>query len=237
MSMSGMAGPSPEGGASTLDRRDFLLGGALAATAIASALASTILTQAVREAAHLEALVPDRIGRWTRSEQGAILIPTGETLTKQTYDEVLTRLYTSASAAPIMLLIAYGAAQSGATQLHRPEACYPAAGFALTNPADLALRLGGKPVGARLVTARGNGRSEQILYWSRVGDEFPTSAAAQRWSVIRHNLGGSVPDGVLVRISALRQDMESAIPLLSEFAAALVGASGAKARSLLAGIA
>jgi EpsI family protein len=219
---------------SLVDRRDVLLGGALAATAALAGLAPLSLKQPAHEAAQLDALVPDRIGRWTRSDRGGILIPTGESLTAQTYDEVLTRLYVSASAAPMMLLIAYGGAQSGATQLHRPEACYPAAGFELGNRSDLTLRLADRAVWASLVTARGNGRTEQILYWSRVGDEFPGSASAQRWSVIRHNLRGAIPDGVLVRISALDANVANS-PILQEFAAALIEGGSSKARWLLIG--
>lgn len=220
---------------SLVHRRHVLLCGALAGTAIASGLASLSLKQPLGEAVSLGELVPGRIGPWTQSEQGGVLIPTGETLTQQTYDDVLIRLYSSASAAPIMLLIAYGGAQSGTMQLHRPEACYPAAGFELANASELSLRIADKIVQARLVTARGHGRTEQILYWSRVGDEFPASASAQRWSVIRHNLTGAVPDGVLVRISAFGEDTASSAPLLRQFAAALVADGGSQLRSLLVG--
>jgi EpsI family protein len=218
-----------------IDRRDVLLGGALAGTAVVAGLTGFALKPPAREAAELETLVPDRIGRWTRSERGEILVPTGESLTTRTYDEILTRPYLSPSAAPIMLLIAYGGAQSGATQLHRPEACYPAAGFKLGKASDLTLRLAGKAVQAKLVTALGNGRTEQILYWSRVGGEFPSSASAQRWSVIQHNLRGLVPDGVLVRISALQATAQASEILLREFAAALIAEGSPKARSLLVG--
>jgi EpsI family protein len=218
-----------------IDRRDVLLCGALAGTALISGLASLSLDRPEPQAAQLDALVPDRIGRWTRSDQGGVLIPTGESLTTKTYDEILTRLYTSPSASPIMLLIAYGGVQSGATQLHRPEACYPAAGFALGKRSDLTLRLAERAVPARLITARGNGRTEQILYWSRVGGDFPASASAQRWSVIRHNLRGSIPDGVLVRISAVDENAASLGLLLREFAAALIEGGGPGTRSLLLG--
>jgi EpsI family protein len=228
---------SPASTPPVVHRRDFLIGSALAGTALIAALASARLQQPAREIADLETLVPDRIGRWVRYDQAAIVIPAGESLTEQAYDEVLTRLYTSASAAPIMLLIAYGGAQSGATQLHRPEACYPAAGFALSDWPDLTLELAGKVVPASLVTASSNERTEQILYWSRVGEEFPTSAPSQRWSVMRHYLRGSIPDGVLVRISALNEDLESSVRLLREFAAALIDKGSSRTRSLLVGAA
>lgn len=218
-----------------VNRRDLLLGGVLAGTAAVSGLGSRIFQQPPEKAARLDALVPDRVGRWTRSHQGGIDIPAGEALIDRTYDEVVTRLYASASAAPMLLLIAYGAAQGGTTQLHRPDACYPAAGFELSDRSALTVHLMDKAVQATRLTARGNGRTEQILYWSRVGTEFPDSASAQRWSIIRQNLRGSIPDGVLVRISALEEDAARSAAMLGEFSSALIEESGPKARSLLVG--
>jgi EpsI family protein len=134
-----------------------------------------------------------------------------------------------------MLLVAFGGVQSGNAQLHRPEVCYPAAGFDLDGWQDLALPLSGRGVSARAVTASAPGRIEQILYWTRIGRDFPTSSLAQRWSILRHSLRGSLPDGTLVRISTIDPDRGRALKSLRTFAASLLQSGTPQLRELLVG--
>lgn len=216
-------------------RRELVVGGALVASALAASLVKPSPDRRSGRAVSLKDLVPDRVGPWRGSRYGNVLIPKGEDAYKNTYDDVLTRHYTSESAAPIMFLIAYGSAQTGNTELHRPEVCYPAAGFRIRSWPDLQLKLLRSSVTARSFTAFASGRVEQILYWSRVGDDFPTSSLEQRWSVLRHTIRGSVPDGILVRISTIDSNRERAIRLLQTFAQTLLSSGGPEMRLLLTG--
>ena len=85
------------------------------------------------------------------------------------------------------------------------------------------------------MTAEASDRVEQLLYWTRVGAEFPTSSLEQRWSAVRQSFVGSIPDGVLVRLSALALQPAVGMEVLKKFAVELLGAGGAPLRSLLIG--
>ena len=231
------AAASPPLGAGT-NRREFLVGGAL----LASALASGALAAAVRSTPPAGSLqdrdLPTQIGPWRLAPSSNILIPEGEGAGDKVYDQVVAHHYDSASELPVMLLIAYGGAQSGSTQLHRPEVCYPSAGFRMTEHPDLVLDLPGTPpITARALTGVAPGRVEQIIYWSRVGNEFPTRGLSQRWSVLRQTVADGAPDGALVRMSAITSDEAAGVAALRRFAAALLVSSGPPLRRLLVGAA
>ena len=217
-------------------RREFIVGGTLCATAVlANALPGAMPSSSTRPGRPLERLIPMAIGGWGAVPFGDILIPKGEKAEEKAYDEVVTRYYESSTAPSVMLLVAYGSAQVGDTELHRPEACYPVAGFKLDRGPDLRLRFAEASVMARSMTASATGRIEQLLYWSRVGAEFPTSSMEQRWSALRQTFRGSIPDGVLVRLSTIGADREPALDLLERFAGELLGAGGPDLRLVLTG--
>jgi EpsI family protein len=228
--------PPAEGGPA-LSRREFVVGGALGTTALLAAAAAPRSSAAVagHPGASLEALLPKQIGQWTAAPFSDVLIPRAEKAEEKNYDEVVTRYYDSRSAPPIMLLVAYGKAQLGGTELHRPEACYPVAGFKLRRRPNVALRVPGLQIDARSMTAEASDRVEQLLYWTRVGADFPTSSVEQRWSAVRQSFGGSIPDGVLVRLSALAVQPAVGMDVLKRFAIELLGAGGPPLRSLLIG--
>jgi EpsI family protein len=223
---------------STISRRDFVIGGALAGTALACAGVSPRgnANQLVRGRI-LDDLVPEKIGPWSRSHYEPVLIPRGEEPEGKTYDSVITRYYISESALPVMLLIAYGSAQTGETFLHRPEVCYLAAGFGMQSWPNVMLQTPEKKIPARALTATAPGRTDQILYWTRVGDEFPTNSVEQRWSTLRQTLKGSIPDGVLVRISIVDEDRETAMKFIRAFTGELLASGNRQLRELLEGVA
>jgi EpsI family protein len=218
-------------------RRDFLVGGALVATAVLAARGSMWGESQTPTAANsLADIVPDRFGPWKNSPANGVLIPTAEAPAETGYDDLLTRYFVDDAGRTIMFLVAYGAAQSGNTQLHRPEACYPAAGFSLGDSARTSLEdPAGTKIDARTLTATKPGRIEQILYWSRVGATFPTDSASQSLAVIRQSLGGNAPDGALVRMSTLSSDRASALTLLRLFANDLLQQPAPSLRRLLTG--
>ena len=109
------------------------------------------------------------------------------------------------------LLVAHGGNQSDLLQLHRPEVCYPALGFAITSKqkTTLAMPGGGTLPVVQLVAVSGE-RRENIIYWTRLGEFFPTSGSEQRSVLLRSAMQGFVPDGVLVRASLIDDDSEAA---------------------------
>ena len=110
-----------------------------------------------------------------------------------------------------MLSIAYGGEQSRTLQVHRPEVCYVAQGFRVSDMRKDDLQLGGArhvPV-MRLVGQLGQ-RREPITYWVRFGHDVVRGNLEQGVSRLRHGLKGEIPDGLLFRVSTLSDNYESA---------------------------
>lgn len=186
----------------------------------------------------LERLVPTRIGDWTFRDSSGLVLPPPDALSDALYSGIVTRTYVAPDRMPMMLLIAYSNVQDGMLQVHRPEFCYPAGGYRLSPTVAEAMPDGvGGIIPANTFSADGVSRTEQVLYWTRVGAAFPTTWLAQRVAVLRANLNGVIPDGVLVRVSTLAPDMASARGDLTAFAAQLVRTAPPPARRLLVGTA
>jgi EpsI family protein len=215
------------------DRRQVVLGGAmLAAAATASLLRPARTVERLLPGA-MSATVPLSIGGYRyASSTGLIVADKGSA--SATYDQVLTRIYVAPDAPAIMMLIAYGGAQDTGLALHRPEACYPSAGYRLGERAES--DLSGVPGAAAvaLTAARGD-QVEQIYYWTRIGRRFPASSVQQKLAVFAANVRGVLPDGVLVRLSVRSTDRAAAITQMRAFNEALLGAVGSAGRRLLLG--
>ncbi|WP_114227933.1 MULTISPECIES: exosortase-associated protein EpsI, V-type [Sphingomonas] len=181
----------------------------------------------------LDKLIPNRIGEWEFASTSGLVVPPEDALSAALYSQMLTRTYTHADEPPIMLLIAQSAGQTGVLQIHRPEFCYPANGFQLTPITPRPIAVNGSTFAANQLTATQPGRTEQILYWTRVGEVMPPTWAAQKMAVAVANLKGEIPDAVLVRISTIDPDQEAAFNRLQRFVAAMVGSLPADRRKVL----
>ena len=195
------------------------------------AAAGTALALAPRQAfdlmggAKLKDIVPSRFGGWSLRPYQELVQPRTEgTLSATLYSDVLPRTYGHASEdAEVMLLMAYGSTQSDLLQLHRPESCYPAFGYAIEKSGVGVLRHRRGEVPVRQLVAAGPSRTETILYWTRIGAALPLSGAAQRTSRLRMAIAGYVPDGLLARFSVTGAGSRQ-INLLHSFASALLDA-------------
>lgn len=200
------------------DRRDVLAGMAcLAALGGAEWLRPRQPLILMPQGGRLATIVPETIASWQRGGNGDVVVPrTDGSLASQLYGDQLARIYVRADqpGLPVMLSIAYGARQSDALQLHRPEACYPAIGFRVGASRRMDLSAPGGAVTAVALTASLPERVEDIVYWTRVGRRFPTSAAEQREMRLADAVAGLVPDGTLVRASAVRTDQS--LPVFAE---------------------
>lgn len=219
-----------------IGRREMIVGGALALSSLGGVVLSHAADTAPRRISPLDQIIPARLGEWSEAPLMDVYLPRGEPAEGDIYDQVLTRYYTSTAVPPIMLLIAYGGSQSADTGIHRPEICYPAAGFTLDSSSQVTIPVErGAIIAARQITARAPGRTEQILYWSRIGNEFPTSNFEQQLLLLRHAFSGSAVDGALVRVSTINPDPRSALMVLSAFTHALLQIRDPRARALLLG--
>jgi EpsI family protein len=158
-----------------------------------------------RSATPLDQLVPLRFGDWQIDESASNVIvnPQVQERVAKLYSDVLSRTYVDSRGRRVMLSIAYGLDQSDATQLHRPEACYPAQGFVLQSRSEDELRLPFTRIEVRRLQTRLSGRYEPVTYWVLIGDQMATGRLAMKKAEILHALRGQVPDGLIFRVSSL----------------------------------
>lgn len=216
-------------------RRRAVIGGILAcASGVAYARQPQIAAPVLKKVT-FEKLVPGSFGAWTVFSDGGVVLPPPDTLRDRLYDNLVTRVYQAPGAPLVMLLLAYNNAQDGVLQVHRPEVCYPVGGFQLSPTKDIQIALSGNSVPANIFTAEAPGRVEHVMYFTRLGTAFPRSWIEQRISVIKANLAGDIPDGMLMRVSVVGIDQQRANPILTEFTREFISASPRQLQKLLVG--
>lgn len=219
-----------------ISRRDLIVGAAcLAAAGSAEAVRPRHRVSLLPEHQTLEATIPKAFGTWKLREGEGIVTPESEnSLAAKLYNQSVGRMYEDPDGNVVMLLIAYGNTQSDTLQLHRPEVCYPAFGFAIVeNEATTILLAPGAVIPARNLVASVPGRDERITYWTRIGEYMPTSNSEQREMRFRNAIQGIIPDGVLVRISNMLPDDAGGFAFNKRFAADLLAAVPASVRPAL----
>lgn len=219
-----------------LDRRKMVLGlGLAAASGVAQARMPVPVAPRI-DKERFTALIPDRIGSFTFDSESGLVLPPSDALSDRLYDNLVTRTYSNAAGQGVMLLIAYNNKQDGVLQIHRPEVCYPAGGYDLTEVSPIEVPITpANSLPAQLFAANSEARNEVVLYWTRVGERYPRRWLEQRWAVAEANLRGIVPDGVLARVSTIGNDFASTTPLLSGFIRDLHRTASPRARGLLFG--
>ncbi len=222
--------PSP-----AISRRSALIGGALAAASAFAFVRQPAVANPMVPEETFDKWVPRKFGRWTSVSESGVVLPPPDALRDRLYDNLVTRVYASPSGVSVMLLLAYNNAQDGVLQLHRPETCYPVGGYVLSDTRKVDIPVEGRRIPANFFTATGPGRTEQVQYFTRLGDAFPRSWAEQRMAVIRANIAGDIPDGMMMRVSTLGMDAPEAETLLDEFSRSFILNSHARLQRLLLG--
>lgn len=187
----------------------------------------------------LEAVIPEEFEGWTLDSEVSPLQPieTGS-LADRIYDQTVSRGYRNPAGDLIMLVVAYGQNQSDALQIHRPEICYSANGFHVSDPRRYYLNLDlHEDVILPLLKLETNnyGHYEPITYWTRVGDALPSGNWTRQYSKITYGLRGKIPDGILVRVSSISRDSENAFKVHDEFINRLLNAIPAEYQQLFLG--
>ena len=217
----------------SLDRRKLLLGLLFGSAAAISAWRIPRKHMDYLGKGSLDTLVPKTVGPWKFVGTSGLVVPPADQLSQSLYSNLLTRVYWNADAPPVMLLIAQSGGQTGILQVHRPEVCYPAGGYQLSPVVAENMRVAGKDVPTNRLTATADGQAEHILYWTRIGDQLPTSWHDQRLAVAEQNLAGIVPDAVLFRLSIRSPDAPAAFRSMEDFVRSLIAAIPAPQRRIL----
>jgi EpsI family protein len=217
-----------------VSRRSIILGAVFTATAGAAAATTPRRHEEILAGVALKSVIPDRVASWTQAQFSDAILPDSQPM--DVYDQIVSRAYSSPDAPPIMLVVAYGAAQSGVMKVHRPEVCYTSAGFKIVNRQILPIALqDGRSIPASTFLGERQDRKEHVLYWTRISNAFPGNLFDQRVVMFEQGLSGVIPDGVLVRLSTLCPDWALAQSALQAFAGDLVRSSSPLGRALFIG--
>lgn len=216
-------------------RRALLAGCAMLAAGAAAQAYIPRKSENGASASKIDTLLPTAIAGWSFTTREGV-IQTPEEAPIEGYDQLVTRVYTGSGLPTIMLLIAYGSTQGGSLQLHRPETCYPGEGFSIRNRANIDLRLdGADTIAAQTFTAVRDERVEHLLYWTRISNFFPRTTSEEYLGILRRVADGTVPDGVLVRLSTVGADAPTDLAALDRFSTAMVKTSPDALRHILVG--
>jgi EpsI family protein len=190
-----------------------------------------------RDRSPLAEVIPESFEDWHGDTAFAPITPAPDVQAKldQLYSDTLSRSYVNTSGLRVMLSIAFGEDQGRTLQVHKPETCYAAQGFAVGNVRRESIGIGdhGLPV-MRLVGTRGP-RVEPITYWIRIGGQIARGWAEQNARRLEFGLRGTIPDGLLFRVSSISSESESAYAVHDAFIAALLGSVSPKGRRMLVG--
>lgn len=185
----------------------------------------------------LETMIPRAFGDWQEEQQSAtqIVDPQTKQLLDKLYSQTLSRTYVDGTGYRIMLSIAYGNDQSDALQVHKPEVCYPAQGFALQGKEQgvLALKNGQIPV-IRIRTSLGP-RNEPVTYWTTIGDQVVKPGIHKKLAEMSYGLSGKIPDGMLIRVSSIDAKSDNAYQIQNRFSAQMLEAMAPENRQRLTG--
>jgi EpsI family protein len=205
----------------------------LVASALTFALAPRPLQAS--DAHDLDALIPTHFGIWTfdpsiRLVTASAETPAGSTTERQPlfgiYSQVVGRGYRDADGDVVMLVVAYGPAQDFQLKAHRPELCYIASGFRISDKSEAEVRYrdDARPIRVtRLTTLKGS-RLEPVSYWMRVGDTVTRGVVERQVARLRYGLRGEIPDGALIRTSTVGLPADASFRLQDRFIRDLLAA-------------
>lgn len=146
-------------------------------------------------------VLPQSFGQWRSLPPDRVVLPPADAMSQAAYQQLSVAAYSDGRGPAIVALVAYGAVQTHALQLHRPETCYPSSGFQILSLEPAAVNISGRQVHANWMAAQRGERIDRLFYWTRIGSSFTTGSWDQRLAIARHAFAANPADGVLVRLS------------------------------------
>ena len=185
-------------------------------------------------------LFPASFGGWqlAAEQSTAVVNPQQQETLDAIYDEIVTKVYIDqASGRRVMVSLAYGSNQSRATQVHKPEVCYPAQGFDLVSMnKDNMMLNGAQPLPVMRIVAKMGRRIEPLTYWIRAGDRVVRGSIEQNMARVSLGLRGYIPDGLLFRVSEINPDATESFALQDRFVREFLGQMPQAARESFIGV-
>jgi EpsI family protein len=205
----------------------------LACAVLAQVLAPRDLMARSSASLNLEEAIPKQFGIWSLAPNINPIAPADpeayvepDANSARIYSQEVGRGYTDGRGNIVMLMVAYGPVQNFRLKAHRPEICYTAAGFRVSEKSAtlLPFQEGKAPLKmARLIAERGP-RFEPISYWMRVGNDISTGVIDRQLIRLKYGLSGIIPDGALIRVSTIGLPLEASYKLQDQFIRDLLAA-------------
>ena len=209
----------------------------LAAAVLAHFLTPHQLMARTSASLNLDAVIPKQFGKWTSVPDFSPVTPADpddyvetDTNTDRVYSQEVGRTYRDGHGNIVMLMVAYGPAQTYRLKAHRPETCYTAAGFRISDKTytsialDPSLEAHGRPLSVARIIAERESRFEPISYWMRVGHDITTGIVDRQLIRLKYGLKGLIPDGALMRVSTIGLPRDQAFEIQDEFIRELLAA-------------
>jgi len=173
----------------------------------------------------LESLIPHHFGDWQTDERmaQAVINPQLQAAVSNLYSQTLSRTYVNSDGRRIMLSLAYGEDQaSQSRRIHRPEICYPSQGFQMHKKWKDTISTSSMTIPVMRITTQLGNRHEPVTYWIRIGDTLARGIVEQTFVRINYGLTGSIPDGILFRVSEISTDFQDSFAIQDQFINALL---------------
>ena len=140
------------------------------------------------------------------------------------YSSTLARTYRNAKGQRVMLSIAYGSDQSSeVTAVHRPEFCYSAQGFKVSDLGQTPLVIGERTLQVQHLIGVLGQRYEPITYWITLDETATLPGLNRKIAQIRYGLKNKIPDGLLFRVSTVGIAQDESFLLQKQFLTELAG--------------
>lgn len=181
----------------------------------------------------LAAQIPKAFGNWQEDLTLVPIMPNPQlqSTLDALYSATLARTYRNNVGQRVMVSIAYGSDQSSeATAVHRPEFCYSAQGFRVSNLGEANVNLGTRKITVQRLNAEMGQRHETITYWITMDETTTLPGFRRKYEQIRYGLNGQIPDGMLFRVSSIGADDTENFKLQGQFLNDLVSHVNASTR-------
>lgn len=205
----------------------------LGAALMAIVLAPRQLMARTSSSPSLEEVIPRQFGTWKVVPEISPVRPADpeafvqpDPLSAKIYSQEVGRAYTDGRGNIVMLMVAYGPVQNYRLKSHRPEICYTANGFRISEKegASINYRDAAAPINVtRLITER-ESRFEPVSYWIRVGNDVANGVVGHQLSRLKYGLKGIIPDGALIRVSTIGLPKDVSFKLQDQFIRDLLAA-------------
>lgn len=191
----------------------------------------------------LETLIPREFGTWKLVPEISPVKPVDpeayvqppDPLAAKVYSQEVARGYTDGHGRIVMLMVAYGPVQNYKLKAHRPEICYTANGFRISEKNFSTFNSSNGPIKIARLIAERETRYEPITYWMKIGNDVANGVVENQLSRLKYGLQGIIPDGALIRVSTIGLAKDESFGLQDQFIRDLLAALPPQERGFFLG--